>query len=229
MKKIVSVLFLRQLKKGYINIDGRFDPTFFKLHTAASFAEAMQLYPNARPMLAFVDFRSLATEAGYLCDLLQDRYPLLPVIAVVGRKPGVGKSCSALLKPPFTPQRILLLSQRVLTTQPSHHILRAGPIEFNRSTSMVTGPRHSQRLSPKLSKLLELFMESPGKVFPRSELIRAVWQPLNCPETLSRTLEVHIYWLRQVIEREPRRPQFLRTVRSVGYQFVIPSGDQSGA
>jgi len=227
MKRPVSALFLRQLKKGYVDIDSRFDPAFFQLHVAASFAEAMQLYPNVRPMLAFVDFRSLSDEAGSLCRLLHDRYPLLPLIAVVGRRPGVGEFCSALLKPPYTPRRILLLSQRVLTTQPAHRILRAGPVEFNFSTSMVTGPRHSQRLSPKLAKLLELFMEAPGKTFSRTELIHAVWQPLNCPETLSRTLEVHIYWLRQAIELDPRRPQFLRTVRGVGYRFVIPGEDQA--
>ena len=67
---------------------------------------------------------------------------------------------------------------------------------------------------------MALFLRNPGKVLSRPEIIKQVWETDYVGDT--RTLSVHIRWLRSKIEDDPNNPQFLRTVRGVGYRFDVP-------
>jgi two-component system alkaline phosphatase synthesis response regulator PhoP len=60
-------------------------------------------------------------------------------------------------------------------------------------------------------------MEKAGRVLTRLEIIHAVWGAEYVGDT--RTLSVHVRWLREKIEEDPNHPQLLRTVRGVGYRF----------
>jgi len=71
-----------------------------------------------------------------------------------------------------------------------------------------------------LCRLLEVFMRNPGKVLDRGFLMKEVWETNYLGDT--RTLEVHVCWLRKKIEDDPYRPRYLRTVRGVGYHFSAP-------
>ncbi len=222
---LIPVFFIRQLKRGYVDIDARFDPMQFRVHAVTSFPQAMLDYPKFQPRLAFLDYRTLAEEAEEICRLLRRQYPILPVIAIVGRRGNTDCQCAGLLRPPYTPRRLTSVGLSVLEAQPERQVLQAGPIQFNLETLQVSSPAGVRRLSPKLASLLQHFMQFSGRVCSRQELIEAIWKPLDGPETLHRTLEVHVYWLRQAIEPDPRRPQFLRTVRGYGYRFT-PSEDE---
>jgi DNA-binding response OmpR family regulator len=72
-------------------------------------------------------------------------------------------------------------------------------------------------LKPKEFDLLSFFMRHPGRAFTREELLNQVWGYEFAGDT--RTVDVHLRWLRQKIEPEPGRPTRLITVRSVGYRF----------
>ena len=61
---------------------------------------------------------------------------------------------------------------------------------------------------------------SPGRVISRQELMNKIWQTNYVDDT--RTLSVHVRWLRLKIEDDPSAPRFLRTVRGVGYRFEVP-------
>lgn len=63
-------------------------------------------------------------------------------------------------------------------------------------------------------------MTNRGKVLTRQFLMEKVWETNYMGDT--RTLDVHIHWLRKAIEDDPRRPLYLHTVRRVGYRFDIP-------
>jgi DNA-binding response OmpR family regulator len=76
-------------------------------------------------------------------------------------------------------------------------------------------------LTPKECHLLATFMRYPNQVLSHKFLMREVWETDYLGDM--RTLHVHISWLRRKIERNPRRPNRLRTVRGVGYRF----GDDS--
>ncbi|BCX12728.1 MAG: DNA-binding response regulator [Thermosynechococcus sp.] len=72
-------------------------------------------------------------------------------------------------------------------------------------------------LSPKEYKLLELFMRHPRRVWPREQLLDQVWGPDFVGD--SKTVDVHIRWLREKIETDPSRPHYILTVRGFGYRF----------
>ena len=73
------------------------------------------------------------------------------------------------------------------------------------------------KLSPKEYKLLELFMQHPRQVFSREQLIEQVWGLDYIGD--SKTVDVHIRWLREKIEDDPSAPSQLVTVRGFGYRF----------
>mgnify|MGYP003565713928 FL=1 len=74
-------------------------------------------------------------------------------------------------------------------------------------------------LTPKETKLMALLMKNVGKVVSRSELMQEVWNTEYLGDT--RTLDVHICWLRQKIEENPRIPECILTRRGQGYELRI--------
>ena len=75
-------------------------------------------------------------------------------------------------------------------------------------------------LKPKAFDLLAFLLRHPGQVFTRDQLLEHVWGYDYGGE--SRTVDVHIHWLRSEIEEDPATPEFLHTVRGVGYVFRRP-------
>ncbi len=65
--------------------------------------------------------------------------------------------------------------------------------------------------------MLMLFIENSGEVISRETLFQEVWKTSYTGDT--RTLDVHISWLRQAIEADPRNPKILVTIRGVGYKL----------
>jgi DNA-binding response OmpR family regulator len=74
-------------------------------------------------------------------------------------------------------------------------------------------------LTPKETKLMALLMQNVGRVVSRSELMQEVWNTEYLGDT--RTLDVHICWLRQKIEDNPRIPELILTRRGQGYELRI--------
>jgi DNA-binding response OmpR family regulator len=75
------------------------------------------------------------------------------------------------------------------------------------------------RLTPRLALLLQLLIEHRGEVVERETLFKRVWETDYTGDT--RTLDVHISWLRRAIELDPNHPKFLHTVRGVGYRLDV--------
>jgi two-component system, OmpR family, response regulator RegX3 len=75
-------------------------------------------------------------------------------------------------------------------------------------------------VKPKAFELLAFLLRHPGQVFTRDQLLERVWGYDYGGET--RTVDVHIHWLRGQIEPDPAVPQFIHTVRGVGYVFRRP-------
>jgi DNA-binding response OmpR family regulator len=76
------------------------------------------------------------------------------------------------------------------------------------------------RLTSREFDLLAYFMRNRGLVLPREQLLKEVWG--ERVSNRSRTLEVHIRWLRQKVEPDPAQPTYIQTVRQIGYRFDGP-------
>jgi DNA-binding response OmpR family regulator len=98
-------------------------------------------------------------------------------------------------------------------------LLHKGPIRFDIERKRVRCQGRESTLTPRLAQLLKIFMDHPGEVLERKELFRQIWNTEYTVDT--RTLDVHISWLRQAIEEEPHKPRFLKTIRGVGYRLDV--------
>jgi two-component system, OmpR family, alkaline phosphatase synthesis response regulator PhoP len=93
-----------------------------------------------------------------------------------------------------------------------------GRLEIDIRGTEVRRDGRPVRLSPKQFRLLRYFMEHPGATLSREELLRNVWGYDAVP--LTRTVDVHVLWLRQKLESDPRNPKLLITVVGFGYKFT---------
>lgn len=95
--------------------------------------------------------------------------------------------------------------------------LTCGPITLDHENRILYRDDVEHKLTPKESSLLFTFLRHRGQVLTRQYLMKEVWETDYIADT--RTLEVHVHWLRAKIERDLRRPDLLHTVRGVGYVF----------
>jgi DNA-binding response OmpR family regulator len=75
-------------------------------------------------------------------------------------------------------------------------------------------------IKPKAFELLAFLLRHPGQAFSRDQLLEHVWGYDYAGET--RTVDVHVHWLRSTLEDDASAPQFIHTVRGVGYVFRRP-------
>ena len=123
-----------------------------------------------------------------------------------------------ILSPPFTHRKLINRIERVLKTA-NDEIIHCGPFAVNITNRILVKPDREIPLTPKQTVLLAAFFQHPNKVLERKWLMKEVWDTDYVGDT--RTLDVHIRWLRDAIEVDKRKPKFVTTVRGVGYRFVI--------
>jgi two-component system response regulator RegX3 len=103
-----------------------------------------------------------------------------------------------------------------------------GPLILDPAARTVTKQDRPLELAAKEFDLLHMLMASAGDVLKREEIMDEVWDPHWFGPT--KTLDVHISWLRKKIEDDPSRPRFITTVRGVGFRFAAPDeADESAS
>ena len=126
-----------------------------------------------------------------------------PIVLVLAREARVGKDLAdAVLNLPFTVQK---LANRIRPLLPGDgdNILHIGPVRLDVERRRVRSLNKNSKL-PRLVTLLRILMERHGEVVEREELFKKVWDTDYTGDT--RTLDVHISWLRRAIELDPLSP-----------------------
>ncbi len=95
---------------------------------------------------------------------------------------------------------------------------RFGDVGVDFKRAEVTKANAPVEMSAMEFRLLQFFIENRGTVHSRDDLLDAVWGYDAMPTT--RTVDVHVAWLRQKLEENPRHPQYIQTVHGFGYKFV---------
>lgn len=95
-------------------------------------------------------------------------------------------------------------------------VLTNGGLELHRESKEVFVNGNQVHLTPKEFSILELLMSRPGQVFSAEQIYEQIWQE---EAITTETITVHIRKLRQKIEPEPRRPQYIQVVWGVGYKM----------
>jgi two-component system alkaline phosphatase synthesis response regulator PhoP len=166
-----------------------------------------------------------------VCRTLRQRgiqTPILMLTArgqVVDRVVGLKLGADDYLVKPFEMAELLARVEALLrrTTSPAAsstlgETFRFGEVAIDFRKAEVTRGGQPIDLSAREFKLLRYFVEHRGAALSRDELLNEVWGYNAMPST--RTVDVHVAWLRQKIEDNPRHPQFIHTVHGLGYKFV---------
>ncbi len=110
------------------------------------------------------------------------------------------------------------LRRKNLSEQVENEVLAAGPISLDAVRRKVTKRGETIELTQREFDLLHMLLEHRGQVFTRDALLDRVWKMNYYGDT--RTVDVHVRYLRLKLEDEPNQPRFILTVRGVGYCFA---------
>ena len=152
--------------------------------------------------------------------------PILMLTArgqVVDRVVGLKLGADDYLTKPFEMMELLarieaLLRRAPATSGVSLERFQFGDVLVDVRKAEVTKDGAAVELSAKEFHLLRYFLEHRGATISREELLTEVWGYNSTPST--RTVDVHVAWLRQKLEPNPRTPQYILTVHGLGYKFV---------
>jgi DNA-binding response OmpR family regulator len=172
------------------------------------------------PNLVVIDTAALGLAGKMVCRTVRSTHPAIPIALIVEPEPVNVSDFAAdvVLTLPFTARKLL---NRIKPLLPGDggKLLHIGPIRLDMELKRVHCLGRETTLTPRLAQLLKIFMDNPGTALERGRLFREVWNTEYTGDT--RTLDVHISWLRQALEEDPRNPRFLKTIRGVGYRLDV--------
>jgi two-component system phosphate regulon response regulator PhoB len=163
-----------------------------------------------------------------ICRLLRHQGNSIPILMLsakgseTDRVLGLEVGADDYLTKPFSMRELVarcraLLRRQRLSNLPSIPVLKYKDISLNPQECRVLVRGKEVNLSPKEFRLLELFMSYARRVWSREQLLDQVWGPDFLGD--SKTVDVHIRWLREKLEQDPSHPEYIVTVRGFGYRF----------
>jgi len=195
-------------KKGYI------------VEVAGTGSEALSLLAISEPDLIVIHAASMRSSGKRICRSLSEKSSGTPIIIIASADHPANDIVGAntILTLPFTPRKLLNRISPLIPSD-SGNLMHVGPIRLDLERKQLRCQGRETKLTPRLVYLLKVFMKHPGEVMEREQLFREVWSTEYTEDT--RTLDVHISWLRHALEADPRNPQYLKTVRGVGYRLDV--------
>jgi two-component system, OmpR family, alkaline phosphatase synthesis response regulator PhoP len=142
---------------------------------------------------------------------------------VVDKVVGLKLGADDYLTKPFEMMELLARVEALLRRAPHEpeaqtEAYRFGPVKIDFRRAEVERDGEKIELAAKEYQLLRYFIEHRGATLSRDELLNEVWGYDAMPAT--RTVDVHVAWLRQKLEPNPRHPQYILTVHGMGYKFI---------
>ncbi len=220
MENGLSVLLIEGKRRLKNNFAQELSDKGFDVTAVTSGATALETIPELMPNVVVINAMSLRTNGLRITNWIRTAWPDLPIILIIAEDEAITNAPQAnvLLRLPFTVQK--LINRLRLFNEVKHkHILKKGVLELNTQTAVAHYKDKEAHLTPRCSDLLRVMMEKPGKVLTRKELFSQVWDTDYTGDT--RTLDVHISWLRNALEENPRQPELIQTIRGIGYKLNL--------
>jgi len=182
---------------------------------------ALDWLQTSRPALIVLNAASLGSSGVRICRRLREQAQNVPIIHIFpqGQRDEddlEGDVADITLIMPFTPRKLINRVKRLLPSA-HHDVIQVGPIRLAPAAQIVKVRGRERRLTAKTASLLKIFLKHPGQVLDRGFLMRQVWNTDYVGDT--RTLDVHVRWVREAIEIDPHSPRHIVTVRGRGYRF----------
>ncbi len=199
----------------------------FRVLEAADGEAALEAARTGRPDLIVLDLMLPGLSGLEVCRILrkETRVPIIMLTAkdaevdkIVGLETGADDYVT---KPFGMPELMARVRAMLRRAEPgadeASDVLESGDLRVDLTRREVQRGGSPLRLKPRELDLLICFMRRRGRAFSREELLKQVWGYEFADDT--RTVDVHVRWLRQKIEPDPAHPSRLITVRGVGYRF----------
>ncbi len=203
----------------------------YEVRIAADGEEALAAARKERPDLLILDVMLPKIDGFEVCRTLrkESSVPILMLTArdeELDRVLGLELGADDYITKPFSMRELVARVKSMLrrvemgrteaAVEPSV-TLKEGELELDLSAHRATLGGSPLHMKPKEYDLLAFLMRSRGRAFSRDQLLEQVWGYDYAGDT--RTVDVHIRWLREKVESDPSRPELIETVRGVGYRF----------
>ncbi|OUW47573.1 MAG: DNA-binding response regulator [Synechococcus sp. TMED187] len=206
----------------------------FVVRSCANGAEALSTLTNASRVavdLIVLDLMLPGLGGLDLCRQLRSQNNNTPILVISARDSetdrvlGLEVGADDYLVKPFGIRELVARCRALLRRSQPPNVVEDCTNEMQRHANLclyaqecrVTRDEQDLNLSPKEYRILELFIKNPKRVWSRDQLLEKVWGIDFVGDT--KTVDVHIRWLREKIEDQPSSPKHIRTVRGFGYRF----------
>ncbi|MFQ3548541.1 MAG: response regulator transcription factor [Armatimonadota bacterium] len=206
----------------------------FDVRTASDGVQGLSLFRSFSPDLIILDLMLPKLGGLEFCKMVrkESSVPIIMLTAKneeVDRVIGLELGADDYIPKPFSTRELIARVRAVLRrVQSTHHKgdvtkLSAGPIEMDLVRRRVTVDEQNVHLPLKQFELLKALLINKDKVLTRDDLVKMVWDV--DADVDSGSLDVHIRWLREKVEKDPGNPRYIKTIRGVGYKIVSGDGD----
>lgn len=185
---------------------------------------ALQYANKKRFDCIVLDAVSMRISGERVCRSVQQAFPDCPVVHIhPGPDDQADKIADVTLFQPFTSRKLMGVINRLIRV-PHTDMICCGPFQMNPATRILVAHGRELQLNPKQADLIKLFLMNPNQVMDRETIMKKVWKTSYMGDT--RTLDVHIRWVRKALENGNKGSHYLKTVRGVGYCLEIDSESQ---
>ncbi|MFV0457313.1 MAG: response regulator [Actinomycetales bacterium] len=200
----------------------------FEVSVAADGNAALAEFDRGGADLVLLDLMLPGLPGTEVCRILRTKSSV-PVIMLTAKDAEIDKvvgleiGADDYVTKPYASRELVARIRAVLRRRASldevavSPVVEAGPVRIDTERHVVTVRGQNQSFPLKEFELLEMLVRNAGRVLTRSQLIDRVWGSDYVGDT--KTLDVHVKRLRGKIEREPKSPVHLQTVRGLGYKF----------
>ncbi len=218
-----SILLVEDDKHIVDNLTDYLEGEGFRVRSAEGQAQALERLEGERFDLVLLDI-SLSDGNGFaVCSAVKALYQL-PVIFLTASGDeystvtGFEVGADDYIPKPFRPRELLMRIKNVLRrTSSGGGLVRLGPVEVDTVRGRATKDGQDLNLSALEYRLLLMFLNHPGAVLTRSQLLEGIWD-IAGDFVNDNTLTVYIKRLREKIEDDPQAPALIKTVRGMGYK-----------
>lgn len=181
---------------------------------------ALKAANQNKPDIIILDAASLRTSGARMTRNLRQNLNGSRILLIVeeGVRTATNTDADLILKHPFTIRKLVNGIIQLLPAAEGTWI-ETGPIRLNVDQRRVISDKNEATLTPKKARLLEILMRHAGQVVTRKYLIKKVWYTDYTGDT--RTLDVHISWLRNVLEPNSKHSNYIKTIRGQGYMLDV--------
>jgi DNA-binding response OmpR family regulator len=204
----------------------------FNAEVATTLAEGREAYRRDPPDLILLDVMLPDGDGRDLCRDIRKESDIPIVILTargeeVDRVVGLELGADDYVVKPFSARELTARIRAILRRgrlNERRGIIEIGGIRLDPASRTVTKGADDVELAAREFDLLHMLMANAGDVLRREQIMDEVWDPHWFGPT--KTLDVHISWLRKKIEDDPANPEYIRTIRGVGFRFA--SDDDEG-